>query len=126
MQSVCLFCHQEFDFTHSQQHGKYCSNQCCASHKRALIVEGGLAKSSRPLRRYLIERGSYECVRCGNNGSWLGEPLALQLDHIDGDSKNNVLENVQWLCPNCHSQTDTWGSQNIADENRDKLRTKGL
>jgi len=49
-----------------------------------------------------------ECLWCGIGPEWNGEPLTLQLDHIDGDNTNNLQENLRILCPNCHSQTDTW------------------
>lgn len=45
-----------------------------------------------------------------------GEPLTLQLDHIDGDNTNNLQENLRILCPNCHSQTDTWSGRNQKKE----------
>ena len=41
-----------------------------------------------------------------------GKPLTLQLDHIDGNPINNNLENLRFLCPNCHSQTDTFAGKN--------------
>jgi hypothetical protein len=51
----------------------------------------------------------------------MNEPLTLEVDHIDGDNKNNVRDNLRALCPNCHSQTDTWRGTNsrkikISDE----------
>jgi 5-methylcytosine-specific restriction endonuclease McrA len=52
-----------------------------------------------------------ECERCGVK-EWEGEPLAFELHHINGDGRDNRLENLQLLCPNCHSQTDTWGGRN--------------
>lgn len=51
----------------------------------------------------------YKCVKCGLEGLWQGEELNLQLDHIDGDPSNNQLQNLRFLCPNCHSQTETFG-----------------
>jgi len=48
------------------------------------------------------------CSKCGNTGTWNGEQLVLQLDHIDGNSRNNLKENLRLLCPNCHSQTKTY------------------
>lgn len=48
------------------------------------------------------------CSKCGNDGMWNGEQLVLQLDHIDGNSRNNLKENLRLLCPNCHSQTKTY------------------
>ena len=53
----------------------------------------------------------YCCSICTNNGSWLGGTLTLQLDHIDGDNTNNELVNLRWLCPNCHTQTNTYSNK---------------
>lgn len=55
----------------------------------------------------------YVCFDCGNEGNHNGKPLVLQLDHIDGVNNNNVLNNLRFLCPNCHSQQDTYGAKNI-------------
>jgi hypothetical protein len=52
------------------------------------------------------------CLICGIS-EWNGKPITLELDHIDGDSSNNVRDNVRLLCPNCHSQTDNWRGRNI-------------
>ncbi len=58
------------------------------------------------LRKKLIEDGikKNECEKCGIN-KWLGELIPLELHHIDGNRCNNKLENLQILCPNCHSLT---------------------
>lgn len=61
-------------------------------------------------RRYLcLKTTIYECCICKNPGKWLGKPLNLQLDHIDGDRTNNCIDNLRLLCHNCHSQTPTYG-----------------
>ncbi len=67
--------------------------------------------SSRLLKR-LVEEGikPYECEKC-HNSTWMGEELTLELHHIDGDHYNNSLENLQILCPNCHSQTPSYRSR---------------
>jgi 5-methylcytosine-specific restriction endonuclease McrA len=44
---------------------------------------------------------------------WLGQPIPLEIDHIDGDSTNNSLDNFRILCPNCHAQTPTYRGLNI-------------
>lgn len=50
----------------------------------------------------------YQCVICGNTGEWNGKPLDLQLDHINGERSDNRLENLRFLCFNCHTQTETY------------------
>ena len=51
------------------------------------------------------------CAICGNAAEWQGRPLTLQLDHANGRFDDNRLENLRWLCPNCHSQTPTFAGR---------------
>jgi hypothetical protein len=72
------------------------------------LPEQGRAEASK-LRRALIEVDTPEvCCECGIS-TWNGKPLRLQVDHIDGQYWNNTRENLRFICPNCHTQTDTWG-----------------
>lgn len=67
----------------------------------------GAARST--LRRYMLSYFNIEYVCSGCLlDKWLGNEITLQVDHIDGDFKNNVIENLRFLCPNCHSQTETY------------------
>lgn len=61
------------------------------------------------LKEKLIKCGIKEnkCEICGND-SWMGKPLKCQLHHINGDNTDNRIENLQMLCPNCHSQTENY------------------
>lgn len=69
-------------------------------------------QNAKYLVRALLEIGRpYQCEICGNNGIWNNMPLTLQVDHIDGDWKNNKPENLRFMCANCHSQTSTFGSK---------------
>jgi len=53
----------------------------------------------------------FRCAECDNVGEWRGRPLTLQLDHVNGIYNDNRLENLRWLCPNCHSQTETFAGR---------------
>lgn len=67
------------------------------------------------LKKRLIEEGLKEncCECCGLGLMWNGKPITLELDHINGISTDHREENLRLLCPNCHSQTDTFRGRNI-------------
>ena len=60
----------------------------------------------------------YKCIKCGIS-EWCGESIVLDLDHINGNNRDNRLINLRYLCPNCHSQTDTYKGRN---KNSGKLK----
>lgn len=67
------------------------------------------------LKLYLIRFHllDYRCSKCGNDGKWNGEKLSLQLEHLNGVFNDNRLENLTFLCPNCHSQTPTFAGKKL-------------
>lgn len=67
--------------------------------------------NKRSIREILLKERPYKCEKCGLT-EWLGETIALQVHHIDGNSNNNIRTNLMLLCPNCHSQTDNWCNKN--------------
>lgn len=72
----------------------------------------GVHRNGRETRKRLVRLGVLDqCSMCGLGTEWNGLPLALQLDHLNGDSFDNRIENVRILCPNCHTQTDTYGNK---------------
>ena len=54
-----------------------------------------------------------KCIECGIGSIWNGKKLVLHLDHINGKYNDNRIENLRILCPNCHSQTDTYSGKNM-------------
>lgn len=83
--------------------------------KATTITEEDLCKNSTRattnIKSFILRNNliPYKCAFCGNKGEWQGKELILQLDHIDGDNTNHSKENLRFLCPNCHTQTKTWG-----------------
>lgn len=77
-----------------------------------VFVENSPVQGGTKLAKRLLSTGwEYECNECGIS-DWLGEPLTLHVDHINGVNNDNRLENLRFLCPNCHQQTRTWGAKN--------------
>jgi hypothetical protein len=78
-----------------------------------LLVVGRVQTSRTHLKSRLLKEGLKQsrCERCGIT-EWQGAPLSMQLHHRNGDGSDNRLENLEILCGNCHSQTDTYGGRN--------------
>jgi hypothetical protein len=76
------------------------------------LLVAGRKRGRHHLKKRLIKAGLKEnrCERCGVS-EWQGKPLNMQLHHINGDGKDNRLPNLEFLCGNCHSQTDTYGGK---------------
>ena len=74
-----------------------------------------LARPRLPARlgERLVREGIFErCCACCGRTEWNGQPIPLELDHVNGDRSDNRLENLRLLCPNCHAQTPTWRGRN--------------
>ncbi len=111
----CLCCGKENKWSYSKTN-KFCDNTCqqewiWRNETIPKIEAGECTHNSRALKPYLIEKFGENCFECGIGPTWNDKPLVLQLDHIDGDSDNNYPKNLRLLCPNCHSQTENFGSK---------------
>ncbi len=73
-----------------------------------VINEGPYKTKSRYLRRAMIRAGiPYQCSRC-DTSEWLGQKLRLHIEHKNGNNRDDRKDNLEFLCPNCHSQTPTY------------------
>ena len=96
---------------------KFCSETCASEFKHSTTVSkiecsgnfNGISKKT--IRRYLIEKFGKKCEICKID-NWLGRELLLILDHIDGNSRNNSINNIRLICSNCDAQTSTYKGRN--------------
>lgn len=112
----------KFDLFNPNQSGKKCFHKNIDE-----ILSGKITVSKSTIKKRIIDENvlDYKCKRCGIN-SWNGTAITLELDHIDGNKKNNTLSNLRLLCPNCHSQTITYRGMNkiFMDKNIVELEVK--
>jgi hypothetical protein len=79
-----------------------------------ILVEDSPYTNNRiNVKRYVLEAGllKNECTLCGLGPVWNGLPIVLQLDHINGVNNDHRIENLRILCPNCHTQTETFAGK---------------
>lgn len=118
----CLSCGKELKYS-SSSNMKFCNQKCMNDYRYKQYIESwkkgekdgrtGMYEVSDHIRRYFFEKYNSSCQICGWNkiNPHTGK-VPLQLHHIDGDCLNNKEENLQLLCPNCHSLTENFGSAN--------------
>lgn len=132
IQHSCLHCGVIFHSKHSNP--KYCSSHCSSTHKSSKVITEWLIDPKSLIilghahRRYLLQQANYMCSQCGwSKKNPYSNTYPLVIDHIDGNSENNILENLQVLCPNCDSLTSTYKALNKGNgrHNRRKRYAEG-
>ena len=101
---------QQYNLFVPNQSGKGISKKKIYTDKEIFSNQGCVVSSSVLIKR-LKQIREWKCDCCGLT-EWMGKPLSLEIHHIDGNRYNNNLDNLQILCPNCHSLTNNWSSRN--------------
>jgi hypothetical protein len=100
--------------------GMFCDNACQRKFQRKERIaqwlnEGIDWKNNRRVpdwaRQHITERDGHKCSVCGIN-TWNSKSIVFEIEHKDGNSENNLENNLCLICPNCHSQTDTYKNKN--------------
>lgn len=128
MKYTCAFCNEIFNFKGYSYNHKFCNISCAkadrVSRKETLSDQRyvdwlagkdlGLKNPRKLIREFLIKRDGYRCKCCGID-TWNGKEITLWTDHIDGNATNNHPDNFRLVCPNCDSQSDTFGAKNYGN-----------
>lgn len=121
--SNCPNCSKEI----TKRNNKYCDNKCQLEYERKLVFEkiesGDTSLYEKNYKNYLVHKYGERCMKCGwcERNKITGK-VPIQLEHKDGNSYNNSLNNLELLCPNCHSLTPTYGALNKGNGRKNRKR----
>ena len=109
--NTCLHCGQKIP-----EGRKYCSVKCISQHQHELKLKeveekNGVGCDIRRIKDYIIKTRGHKCEMCGNT-EWMGKPIPLVLDHINGNGLDDRLDNLRIVCANCDAQLPTYKSKN--------------
>lgn len=129
MEKFCLNCGKELTNTQT----KYCSHFCQQEYQHKIYInnwKNGLETGmkgkygiSKHIHKYLMEKFNSKCSKCGwgEKNPYTGN-IPLEVEHIDGNYLNNKEENLDLLCPNCHSLTKTYKGANKGNGRKDRKK----
>ena len=127
----CLNCGAEL--TSQQKSNRYCSSQCYSDFQYKKYIQDwkagrkngtkGKYQVSNYVKRYLLEKNNHQCSSCGwGEINVFTKNIPLEIEHIDGNYRNNAEENLTILCPNCHSLTSTYKGANKGKGREDRKK----
>ena len=127
---VCLNCNKDIN-----KKSKYCSNKCQKEYQYKQYISKwkngektgmrGDYQISMFIKTYLLKKYKNKCAKCGwgEKNIYTGK-IPLEVEHIDGNYKNNKEENLTILCPNCHSLTSTYKGANLNNGRKQRKKYK--
>lgn len=112
----------------ARHYSRFCCRRCYIEYNKKerekLIIKGNV-KDYSSSKKYLIEVKGEKCEICGwDQKNKVTGKVPIQIDHINGLSEDNRIENLRLLCPNCHSLTETFGSLNKGNGRKHRYKKK--
>jgi predicted nucleic acid-binding Zn ribbon protein len=111
----CKYCGKPIKYNQ-----KWCNKKCQTIYYTLQRIHNGTVGRTG-IRHYLILTRGYKCESCGIT-NWKNSPISLECHHIDGNHNNNIDNNLQLLCPNCHAITNNYKSKNKTN-NKKRVRS---
>jgi len=129
LHKLCSNCGKEIHIKNS----KYCSHECQLDFQYKEYIQrwkNGLENGVRGrynisnyIKKYIFEKYNNQCTLCGwNQVNIYTENIPLEIEHVDGNYKNNKEENLILLCPNCHSLTSTYKGANKGNGRKERCK----
>lgn len=117
--STCLYCSKLIEYNKWHTTGKFCNNKCQANLRseqqnkinKELLLEGKLTLRKIIKKTLLYMGKEHKCDICSLT-EWMGKPISMVLDHINGKANDNSIGNLRFLCHNCDSQSDHYKGRN--------------
>lgn len=123
LNGCCENCKKEYIYPSSAK-GRFCSHNCQMNSQTSFLIEnwksgkdvgytGKTKQIKKWIRRYLITKAEYKCTKCGwNEIHPQTNNCPLEINHIDGNAENCIENNLEVICPNCHSLTSNFRNLN--------------